>query len=150
MSGKTFQLSEATAALMVALTTGQDRLVRDSGSGSASASSNHARLRMAMNGLPPEHSGERRGSGASEVSCGELEPCAAEGKCTRTERTNANNDLCEACLAIIGHQRLPVAPITIFQHALGKPRGMALRVHALALHVPKEMFGQTIHTTKQA
>ena len=94
--------------------------------------------------------GERRGSGASEVSGGELEPSAAEGKGPRIERAYADDDLGEARLAIIRHQRLPIAPKPIFQHAPGQPRGMALRIHAVPFHIPKQVLGQAIHTTKQA
>jgi len=93
---------------------------------------------------------ERRGSGASEITGGELEPSAAEGIGPWIERTNADDDLRKARFAIRCHQRLPIAPIAIFQHAPDDPRGVAFGIHPLSLHIPKQVFGQAIHATKQA
>jgi hypothetical protein len=49
------QTRDATAALILALIAGHERLASDSGSGSFSASSNHAMLRMTMKRLRTEY-----------------------------------------------------------------------------------------------
>lgn len=64
---------------------------------------------------------------------------------TWLEATKLHDDFRETRLTIMGNQRLPIRPAPIFKDPFHEPGCVLFRIDHGAIHVPKEMIGQSGH-----
>ena len=74
-----------------------------------------------------------------------MKPSAAKCEWPGLETAQAGDQFRETRLAVVGDEQLPIRPTAVFQHPLGEPGGVALRIDAGAFHIPEEVICQGSH-----